>query len=142
VAKKKKIGKKKSKRKITSYRTELKKLVATYVKNRDGWVCQRCKKELTSYDAHASHVIPTSQSEYLRYNALNIKTLCMRCHLFWWHKDPLGAKDWFEDNFPIRYAFLVANRYKLQKPSPDYFDNWIAKYKKLLEEQASTGRNG
>jgi 5-methylcytosine-specific restriction endonuclease McrA len=133
------MPKKNKKRTITSYRNELKKLISQYVRNRDQWKCCHCLKSLESYDAHTSHVIPTSQSEYLRYNPLNMKTLCMRCHLYWWHKDPIDARNWFAKTFPIRYAFLIANRHIIQKTSIEYFELWITKYKKLLEVQNEHG---
>lgn len=39
----------------------------------------------------------------------NVKLLCKGCHLFWWHKNPLEARDWLASVIPReRLAKLLA----------------------------------
>ena len=115
------------KRLLTPLKNKLKKLVATAVKVRDEYICQKCYKDLscTSRDCHASHVIPTSQSLFLRYDIKNLKTLCSHCHLHWWHKDILAARDWFANKFPDRHEYLEERRYVMVKYTPDDYDEMI-----------------
>lgn len=123
------------KQKITPLKNKLKKLVADYVKIRDGRVCQRCLKTIVSKnDCHASHVIPTSQSLYLRFNPINIKTLCSFCHIRWWHKDILEAYKWFEEKFPERFEFLQENRYKMVKFTIEDYKDMIKIAEEKLDE--------
>jgi hypothetical protein len=37
---------------------------------------------------------------------INVKTLCLGCHLFWWHKDPVSAGEWFVKTYPERWEQL------------------------------------
>ena len=30
----------------------------------------------------------------------NLKLLCVGCHIFWWHKEPLEAREWIEKVLP------------------------------------------
>lgn len=53
-----------------------------------------------------------------------MKLLCYYCHFFWWHKNPLEAKDWFVKKFPDRYK-------KLKKLSQQTLQH---NYKKMLIE--------
>jgi len=32
----------------------------------------------------------------MQFNVENVKALCLACHLYWWHKSPIEAKDWAE----------------------------------------------
>lgn len=38
---------------------------------------------------------------------INIITLCwFKCHLNWWHKNPIEAAEWFKQKYPDRYKRL------------------------------------
>ena len=41
--------------------------------------------------------------------------MCYKCHMQWWHKNPLEASEWFKANFPARDAYI--HIYKGGKPS-------------------------
>ncbi len=73
-------------------KTKLNKLVREYVVLRDK-VCLRCGK---SDRLHASHIYPRGKFRKMQFNVDNVKALCLGCHLYWWHKHPIEAKEWAE----------------------------------------------
>ena len=32
----------------------------------------------------------------MQFDVNNVKALCLGCHLYWWHKHPIEAKEWAE----------------------------------------------
>jgi ATP-dependent RNA circularization protein (DNA/RNA ligase family) len=32
----------------------------------------------------------------MQFNLENVKVLCVGCHLYWWHKHPIDAREWAE----------------------------------------------
>jgi 5-methylcytosine-specific restriction endonuclease McrA len=99
-------------------------------KERDGYICQKCDKEVSGRNCHGSHVIPVSQDGRLACDILNIKAMCTHCHMFWWHKDPLAAQPWFKSKFPDRWEYLQAQR--IQNLSLGAIQ--ISFYEQILEE--------
>ena len=85
-------------------------LCSKIVRIRDKNTCQMCGKKAEGKNAHCSHVIPKSVSEYLRHNFNNLKLLCYRCHFYIWHVDPDRAMDWFRKKFPYRYYYVRKRR--------------------------------
>ena len=77
------------------------------VKLRDDYTCQHCKKEVSGSNCHASHVLNVGSHKNMEIDPTNMKVLCLRCHLQWWHKDILPATEWFKDTFPERYDYLM-----------------------------------
>lgn len=73
-------------------KTKLNKLVREYVVLRDK-VCLRCGKPDR---LHASHIYPKGKFRKMQFNVDNVKALCLGCHLYWWHKHPIEAKEWAE----------------------------------------------
>ena len=88
---------------------QLDKLSKQLVYQRDNYTCQRCGKN-DGRDYQASHVIPVSAGQKLRWDIQNMKVLCYHCHLNWWHKNPIEASDWFKKTFPHRVEYLEANK--------------------------------
>lgn len=76
------------------------------VRKRDGNTCQKCGVWVEGSNRHCSHVIPVSAGSRLRWEPLNMKILCYHHHINWWHKNPMRAREWFEEKFPERWAFL------------------------------------
>jgi hypothetical protein len=31
----------------------------------------------------------------------NVKLLCMPCHLYWWHRNPIEAHEWLQTAIPV-----------------------------------------
>ena len=73
-------------------RTKLSKLVREYVILRDK-VCLRCG---SPERLQASHIYPKGRYRKMEFNVDNLKALCVGCHLYWWHKNPIEAKEWAE----------------------------------------------
>lgn len=81
-------------------------LVRLQVRARDNMVCQKCGRQASD----VSHVIPRG-SMRLRWDMTNLKMLCRRCHLYWWHKNPLEAAEWFKNTFPERATYLERHKH-------------------------------
>ena len=75
-----------------SQKVKLNKLVREYVILRDK-ICLRCGK---SNRLHASHIYPRGKYPKMQFDVNNVKALCLGCHLYWWHKHPIEAKEWAE----------------------------------------------
>lgn len=73
-------------------------------KTRDKYVCQRCGRSNVKIDA--SHIFPEGGYHGMSAMPENIKALCVQCH-FWWHENPILARDWFVKKFPERYKLLL-----------------------------------
>ena len=73
-------------------KSTLNKLVREYVILRDKR-CLRCGKDK---NLHASHIYPKGKYRKMQFNINNVKALCLGCHLYWWHKSPIEAKEWAE----------------------------------------------
>jgi len=73
-------------------KSTLNKLVREYVILRDKR-CLRCGK---TNNLHASHIYPKGKYRKMQFNVNNVKALCLGCHLYWWHKSPIEAKEWAE----------------------------------------------
>jgi 5-methylcytosine-specific restriction endonuclease McrA len=93
----------------------LENLAKNRAKERDGYTCQKCGRKVEKSNAHGSHVIPVSASQALRFDLLNIKCLCFKCHIGWWHKNPLEAADWFKTKFPERWDYLQEHKHDIKQ---------------------------
>lgn len=89
---------------------KLDELAGEYVKRRDKHICQHCGKYVEGTNEHVSHVIPRSAGHKLRWDYKNLKILCFRCHINWWHKNPIESGEWFKEKFPERHKYLQKNR--------------------------------
>lgn len=78
-------------------------LVKAKVLERDGHKCVRCGK---TERLAASHILPKGKYPRMRFDALNILTLCVGCHIFWWHRSPIDAHLWLEEKYPGLYDRL------------------------------------
>lgn len=113
---------------------KLEKIAKNFIKERDNYTCQRCEKRVEGTDCHASHVIPVSLDGWLAHDSLNMKVLCRKCHIDFWHAYPLQAKEWFEKKFPLRAAYLDSqhNENRTRGPIPaSYYENEIDRIKFL-----------
>jgi 5-methylcytosine-specific restriction endonuclease McrA len=68
-------------------------LVRAIVVLRDGQRCRRCGNVT---GLQASHVYGKGAHPSLRWDPDNVKLLCVRCHLYWWHRDTATAMRWWE----------------------------------------------
>ena len=58
--------------------------------------CLRCGKP----DFQMSHIYPKGRYRSMEFDPDNIKALCFSCHLGWWHKNPMEARDWLVTVIP------------------------------------------
>lgn len=78
-------------------------LIKEQVLERDGHACVRCGK---TQGLAASHILPKGRYPRLRFELLNLLTMCTGCHIFWWHKNPIEAKQWLDAKYPMRFDQL------------------------------------
>ena len=130
-----------AKRKRKSERIRLKeqclKLAKQIAKARDGYTCQKCGRT-RPYKIDGSHVVPVSLDGRLASDPINIKALCSRCHLHWWHVSPAEAGPWFIERFPARWEYLQAERLANQRLGTIHID-WFRWRKDQLEKQFRHG---
>ena len=50
----------------------------------------------------AAHIFSKGSHPSLRYDLDNVIGLCLRCHIFWAHRDPVAFVDWVEQKYPGR----------------------------------------
>jgi len=83
-------------------RNKLKKLLHQLVVVRD----KKCLKCGANKILHASHIYPKGTYRHMEFEPDNLKALCFRCHLYWWHKNPIEAGEWFRKTYPAWYRRL------------------------------------
>jgi predicted restriction endonuclease len=104
---------------------KLDRLWAEAVKERAGHACERCGK---TTDLQAHHI---ASRRYIgtRWSVDNGLCLCRACHLYFFHKDSLGAADWLDENLiPSRLQTIRINAHSVAKFSTGELkllaDNW------------------
>ena len=118
---------------------KLDKLCREVIRIRDNKTCQKCGKGYDKMDC--SHVIPRGNKR-LRWDLKNLKQLCSRCHIWWWHDSPLEARRWFKDKFPDRYQYLMhefakgPKKWSLQELEEhiEYLEDMKEYYKGITED--------
>ena len=54
----------------------------------------------------ASHIKSEGAYKHLFIDPRNIYPMCMAHHLYWWHKEPTEAGNWFKEKYPINWKYL------------------------------------
>lgn len=127
MVKKKKVEKFSKRR----YDKECMKIAKQIVKIRDLDTCQKCWKKWPWL--HCSHVISDWKDTRLSVDTWNMKLLCYADHMFWWHRNPLEATEWFKEEFPERYEYLI-EKFKEPKVGSIELERWEKRYAELTEE--------
>ena len=78
---------------------EADRLVREVVLQEQGEACLKCHQVKP---LHAAHILPKGAYPSLRFETTNVIGLCMRDHLYWAHRDPVGFVDWVNQIFPGR----------------------------------------
>ena len=99
-----------------------------FIRTRDG-KCLHCGNR---ENLQASHSIPVSHGNRLRYDEKNVITLCYHCHLNWWHKNPIEAGAWFKIVFPGNYEYVERVKNERVKFTITELEEIIKKYEDLL----------
>lgn len=92
---------------------------------REKGFCERCGRQ--NGVMNWSHVIGRSNLT-LRWDIMNALCLCYRCHLYFWHQEPIQAAIWFHSKFPERLVYLnKAKDILLNRTEEDYKElkEWI-----------------
>ena len=70
----------------------------------------------------------------MQFNLDNVKVLCVGCHLFWWHKHPIEAREWAEKTLgKALLARLKKQANTIDKTLWNYKDIKIEIEKKIME---------
>lgn len=85
--------------------------------------CQFCGQ---TEGLQCAHIVGRT-NKTLRWNPINAICLCVRCHIFKFHRSPLEFIDWLEERFPERMVYLRENRNKI-------ISRTIEDYKNLLNQ--------
>lgn len=116
----------------TKLNKELWILVANWIKKRDGYTCWRCKKTYDNNSAiHCSHIMPKGEYPKYELKSWNLKTLCMHCHLQWWHKNPVEAYLWLEKEYPEKLAYALKMVTEYDKAPSMTYEEKMTLYLKL-----------
>lgn len=81
----------------SSQKKKIYSLLKDIVTLRDGEECLRCKKRDR---LQLSHIYPKGRYRLMEFMPENLKLLCVGCHLYWWHKNPMEASEWLKTVIP------------------------------------------
>ena len=90
---------------MKALKKQLDRLVQEIICIRDHGICARCD---CKYEVGGHHLIYKSQSLRLRYDPLNLVSLCYKCHTPFTHGKPKEFLEWSEVKFPGRLDKLKA----------------------------------
>ena|ERR1035437_1850698 len=85
---------------------------------RDSEKCLRCSK---IDRLQMSHIYPKGTHRKMEFLPENLKLLCVGCHLYWWHKNPIEAWEWLRETIPKeRISYLKLRSQVIDKSQFDY----------------------
>jgi hypothetical protein len=68
-----------------------------------------------------SHIYPKGTHRKMEFLPENLKLLCVGCHLYWWHKNPIEAWEWLRETIPKeRISYLKLRSQVIDKSQFDY----------------------
>jgi len=84
---------------------------------RDKNKCIRCGhlKRLST-----SHIYPKGRYKTMEYDLDNVKILCYSCHLQFWHKNPIEAKEWLDSKLPKERLQRLKLMSQTSRKMPNY----------------------
>ena len=85
---------------------ELDRLTKVIIHARDGNKCVKCGKGPPEIVLQAAHILSKGPHGRLRFELLNLLSMCLRDHLYWWHKNPVEAYEWLQEKYPGRIEQL------------------------------------
>ena len=82
---------------------------------------KRCLKCGSMQRLQAAHIYPKGTYRKMEFDENNIICLCYRCHLHFWHKNPIEAHDWLIKTLPgDRLTILKMRSNYVDKTPQDY----------------------
>ena len=121
---------KKKKPSISSLKKKVDLVFKKFIRLRDG-KCLRCG---TTQALHASHTIPVSHGNRLRYDEENVITLCFHCHKAWWHAYPTESGKWFKKTFPKKHKYIERVKNERKKFTIEELQELYDHYKEEVEK--------
>lgn len=83
-------------------RNKLKKLLREVMLKRDNHTCQAAERGDCGGPLQTSHIYPVGKYRKMAFMIDNVKTMCQRHHLYWWHKHPIEATEWISVKIPLK----------------------------------------
>ena len=108
-------------------------ITAEIIKIRDDNTCQHCGVHTVGRNCHVSHVKSKGKYGGLRWDLNNLKLLCYRCHIHWWHKEPTEVGDWFKSEYPKRWEYLKEKMNQTIKLKQHDLEEMLKDYEKTLK---------
>jgi len=118
--------------KLTKYeKGELKRLLHEVCILRDGNKCLKCgsKERLAT-----SHIYPKGRYRKLEFDYQNVITFCLKCHIYWWHKNPIVAWEWLQENIDKQRLDYLKMRTQFIDKKPIDYKLFKIELKEKLEE--------
>lgn len=97
-------------------------------------VCGKIPKHCR--DSQASHILPKSLYPGLRYEIENVLHMCNNCHMNFWHKNPIEAYLWFNNNYPEKVDKLLEIKQKKPYNTKDFNKKQIY-FQKILDKYSN-----
>lgn len=108
-------------------------LLKSFVTLRDGQKCVVCGKKMRGLNL--SHIFPRGQYPRLEFEPLNVFLQCPKHHLFWWHKNPIEAADWYNKTIPLtRRKKLLSLIKNYDKIKPIKYEICLGQIQKSIKE--------
>lgn len=103
------IAKPKSRKKPSQkLKTELAGLIRAHVIEQAGYQCEFCG---STTNLQAAHILSVGAHKRLQFEPYNILCLCLKDHIYGWHRDPDKYFAWIDEKFPGRRERLrIADR--------------------------------
>ena len=116
---------KKKEKSSTWYRKKCVDQAKKEAKTRDNYICQKCGKKVEGMNAHGSHIYNEGTYTSMSADSDNILCFCYHCHIYWWHKNPLEASEWFKNKYPQLYKVLRKRSQKI------HVVNWKLRWEEI-----------
>ena len=111
-----------------SQRIKLRELLRETVLTRDKGCCRRCGNTM---QLAPSHIYPKGKYPRMEFDLDNVLTLCYRCHIIWWHKNPIEACEWINSILSLK----IKERLKLRTQIIEYGSQDAAAIALYLKEE-------
>lgn len=83
---------------------------------------ERCLKCHKTDRLQMSHIYPKGHYRKLEYDENNLKLLCVGCHLYWWHRNPIEAQRWLQSVLPRERLEYLHTRSLVNDKTPFDFN--------------------
>lgn len=118
----------------------IKKLIREYVFLRDGEACFKCHR--SNGTLAISHIYSVGSHKNMEFEVDNVKPLCYRCHICWWHKDIGPAWEWINSVLPKTRLDRLKMLSQMSRTAPKYpeLKLWLENEIKRIKRDKLTGR--